>query len=455
MTTITNAQAAIADLELIVTYRPLSHLKPDPKSARLHGKRQLKILARGITEFGFVVPILIDGEGGVIAGHARLLAAQQLGLEVVPTIALDHLTEPQIAAYKIADNRLSELSTWDDQLLAASLRDLTLLNLDVSLDITGFELAEIDVRIEGLEIAPEPCKTDPADAAPVPNGPSVSAPGDLWVLGRHRVLCGTALEPASYLQLMEKQLAAMVFTDPPYNVPIGGHVSGLGRVQHREFAMASGEMTPAEFTAFLSLTCTGLVANSRDGALSYICMDWRHLPELMQAASSVYSELKNICVWAKDNAGMGSLYRSQHELVLVYKKGTGPHCNNVKLGRHGRNRTNVWSYPGVNSFGRKGEEGNLLALHPTVKPVKLVADAILDCSARGDIVLDAFLGSGTTLIAAERVGRRCFGLELDPLYVDTIIRRWQALTGDTACHVGSGQSFGDREALALGAGEGS
>lgn len=455
MSTLANAQAAIADLELIVTYRPLSHLKPDPKSARLHGKRQLKILARGIAEFGLVVPILIDGEGGVIAGHARLLAARQLGLATVPTITLDHLSGPQIAAYKIADNRLSELSTWDDKLLAESLRDLTLLNLDFSLDITGFELAEIDVRIEGLEIAPETGKTDPADAAPVSTGPAVSAPGDLWVLGRHRVVCGSALEPASYLQLMDEQQAAAAFTDPPYNVRIGGHVSGLGRIQHREFAMASGEMTTAEFTAFLTQACAGLAANSRDGALNYICMDWRHLPELMEAASTVYSELKNICVWAKDNAGMGSLYRSQHELVLIYKKGSAPHCNNVELGRHGRNRTNVWSYPGVNSFGRKGEEGNLLALHPTVKPVKLVADAILDCSVRGDIVLDAFLGSGTTLIAAERVGRRCFGLELDQLYVDTTIRRWQSLTGDTARHAGSGQSFDERELMVRSAGVGS
>ena len=216
--------------------------------------------------------------------------------------------------------------------------------------------------------------------------------------------------------------------------------SATGSTTSRSAAGAS-EMSPAEFKAFLRQTCSLLAEHSRDGSLHMICMDWRHLPELLEAAGPVYTELKNLCVWAKDNAGMGSLYRSQHELVLVYKHGSASHRNNVELGRHGRNRTNVWSYPGVNSFGRKGEEGNLLALHPTVKPVKLVADATLDCSARGEVVLDAFLGSGTTLMAAERVGRRCFGLELDPLYVDTAIRRWQALTGEAARHAASGRSF--------------
>jgi len=246
---------------------------------------------------------------------------------------------------------------------------------------------------------------------------------------------------------MDGEQATLIFTDPPYNVPIQGHVSGLGRIQHREFAMACGEMSKAEFTSFLQRVFGQLAGHSRDGSLHFICMDWRHLEELQAAAAPVYTELKNLCVWAKDNAGMGGLYRSQHELVFLYKHGTAPHRNNVELGKNGRNRSNVWRYPGVNSFGRAGEEGNLLALHPTVKPVKLVADAILDCSARGDVVLDAFLGSGTTLMAAERVGRRCFGLELDPLYADTIIRRWQAYTGDTARHASDQRSFVEIAAL--------
>jgi DNA modification methylase len=242
---------------------------------------------------------------------------------------------------------------------------------------------------------------------------------------------------------MGAERAAMVFTDPPYNVPIEGHASGLGTIHHRPFPMASGEMNEAEFAAFLGQACHNLAAFSTAGSLHYICMDWRHLDVVIAAGRGAYGELKNVCVWVKDNAGMGSLYRSQHELVLVFKQRGGPHRNNVQLGQFGRNRSNVWRYPGANSFARGDAEGNLLALHPTVKPVAMVADAILDGSARGDIVLDAFLGSGTTVIAAERAGRRCCALELDPGYVDTAIRRWQTLTGDKAQHAATGRSFDD------------
>ena len=235
----------------------------------------------------------------------------------------------------------------------------------------------------------------------------------------------------------------MVFTDPPYNVEIHGHASGLGAVHHRSFLMASGEMDRPGFTAFLSEAFRNLAAFSVDGSIHFVCMDWRHVEELLAAGREPYGEPKNLCVWVKDNAGMGSLYRSQHELVFVFKHGRQEHRNNVQLGRFGRNRSNIWRYPGANSFARCNEEGNLSALHPTVKPVAMVADAMLDCSARGDIVLDAFLGSGTTLIAAERSGRRCYGLELDPAYADTVVRRWQALTGGSARHAASGRSFND------------
>jgi DNA modification methylase len=267
------------------------------------------------------------------------------------------------------------------------------------------------------------------------------------------LLCGSALDSAAFTVLLGEERAAMVFTDPPYNVRIDGYASGLGAIHHRPFPMASGEMDSSQFTTFLSEAFRNLTAFSVDGALHFICMDWRHVEELLAAARGVYGELKNLCVWVKDNAGMGSLYRSQHELVFVFKHGRSEHRNNVQLGRFGRNRTNIWRYPGANSFARCGKEGNLLALHPTVKPVAMVADAILDCSARGDIVLDAFLGSGTTVIAAERTGRRCYGLELDPAYVDTIVRRWQALTGGSARHAASGRSFDDlaREAEAANA----
>lgn len=311
MSQFSSAQTAIAELALAVTYRSVGQLRPDPKNPRQHSKAQIKKLSRSISEFGFVMPILVDGAGGVIAGHARLLAAKQLGMAEVPTISLDHLSEAQIAAYKIADNRLGELSSWDDQLLAESLRELALLNLDFSLELTGFDMGEMDLRIEGLDAVPEKDKADPADAVAEPAGPAVTVAGDIWVLGRHRILCGNALEPESYVKLLNGQQAAMVFTDPSYNVPIKGHVSGLGRIQHREFAMAAGEMSPAEFKAFLRQTCSLMAEHSRDGSLHMICMDWRHLPELLEAAGSVYTELKNLCVWAKDNAGMGSLYRSQ------------------------------------------------------------------------------------------------------------------------------------------------
>jgi len=274
-------------------------------------------------------------------------------------------------------------------------------------------------------------------------GPPLSKIGDLWLLGPHRVLGGDARDPASFAALMGEERAAMVFTDPPYNVPIDGHASGLGAIHHRPFPMASGEMDRSGFTAFLTEACQNLAAFSGAGSIHFICMDWRHAEELLAAGRGVYGELKNLCVWVKDNGGMGSLYRSQHELVFVFKHGANGHRNNVQLGRFGRNRSNVWRYPGANSFARCGEEGNLSALHPTVKPVAMVADAILDCSARGDSILDAFLGSGTTVIAAERTGRRCCGLELDPIYLDRAIHRWQALTGGSARHAASGRTFDD------------
>ena len=254
-----------------------------------------------------------------------------------------------------------------------------------------------------------------------------------------------SLNRGSYSTLMDGCLAGMAFTDPPYNVPMAGHATGLGTIQHRNFRMASGEMTPPEFTDFLAQVFRLQSIHSRDGSLHYIFMDWRHAQELLTAGKQAYTELKNLCVWVNDNGGMGSLYRSQHELVFVFKNGKESHRNNVQLGQYGRYRTNVWHYPGVNSFSRSTEEGNLLELHPTVKPVALVADAIMDCTTRGDIVLDPFLGSGTTVIAAERTGRTCHGIELDPAYVDTIIRRWQSFTGLSARHAISGLSFAELE----------
>jgi DNA modification methylase len=428
---------------LKIIYQQIEALKLDPGNPRVHAKRQIGQIASSIRIFGFNVPVLVDRHGNVVCGHGRMLACRELGMTEVPTLCLDHLTSAQARAFMIADNRLTEIATWDDQLLAQQLKDLSLSGLDFSLEVTGFMTAEIDLRISSLEDKPAQ-DADPADALPeVAAGPPVSKIGDLWLLGRNRLLCGSALDTLAFTALMGEERAATVFTDPPYNVPIDGHASGLGAIHHRPFPMASGEMSKAEFNAFLSRACFNLAAFSAAGSLHFICMDWRHLDELLSAAAEAYGELKNLCVWVKDNAGMGSLYRSQHELVLVFKQRGGAHRNNVQLGQFGRNRSNVWRYPGANSFARCGEEGNLLALHPTVKPVAMVADAILDCTERGQIVLDAFLGSGTTVIAAERTGRRCYGLDLDPVYVDTIIRRWQTLTGEKARHAASSRLFDD------------
>jgi DNA modification methylase len=424
---------------LAVTYRSPTELTIAPNNLRVHTPRQIKQIARSIGVFGFLIPIIVDEVGRVLVGVGRLMAAVDLGFTEVPTVQVSHLNEAQKKAFTIADSRLSEIAKWDDRVLAEQLKELSIVNLDFDIEVTGFDMGEIDLRIESLNLDLD--ETDPADMLPEETGEPVAQTGDLWRLGRHRLLCGDALDPVAYTTLMRGKKADMVFTDPPYNVRIDGHATGLGTNRHREFAMASGEMTYPEFQNFLLSACVLLARHSMDGSIHYICMDWRHSGELLAAGRGIYSEHKNTCVWVKSNAGMGSLYRSQHEFVFVFKNGSASHRNNVQLGRFGRYRSNVWNYPGANSLGRGTEEGNLLALHPTVKPVKLVADSILDCSARGDLVLDPFMGSGSTLMAAERVGRCCYGLEIDPLYVDTIIRRWQAQTGEDAIHETTGRRF--------------
>ncbi len=352
----------------------------------------------------------------------------------MPTISLEHLTEAQKRAYILADNKLAEKAGWDREILAIELQHLTSLDLDFNISVIGFEMPEIDLLISGLEAAPQ--KPDPADAVPEMAGPGVTRRGDIWQIGPHRVICGDSTDQETYARLLVGEKAQLVFTDPPYNVKIDGHVSGLGSVKHREFAMASGEMTEDEFAAFLGNVIDNLIDASADGAVNYICMDWRHMGEVLAAAHGRYADLKNLCVWAKTNGGMGSLYRSQHELVFVFKVGSAPHINNVELGKHGRYRTNVWTYAGANTFGATRETD--LAMHPTVKPVALVADAILDCSHRKGIVLDAFAGSGTTLVAAHKTGRRGYGVS--SLYCDVIVRRL-AVARLEAVHAVTGQPF--------------
>ena len=416
--------------ELKIIYQNLCDIRPYSRNARLHNDKHVCQIANSITEFDFTNPLLVDEDNVLLAGHGRLLAAKKLGLDSVPCVRIDYLTDAQKRAYRITDNQLTINGDWDRDLLGLELKDLS--DLDFNLDVIGFETAELDVLIQGL--GDDFVEHDHADDMPdVDNGHIVSRPGDLWRLGQHLIYCGDALKCESFEKLMsDGLLAQMVFADAPYNVPVDGHVCGAGRVHHDEFAMASGEMSREQFTQFLRTAFTNLRDWSVDGSLHYLCMDWRHIIEITAACDDVYTEMKNLCVWNKASGGMGSLYRSKHELIFVYKNGRAPHINNVELGANGRYRTNVWDYPGVNSFGENRDD---LKLHPTVKNVQMVADAIMDVTNRGDVVLDSFLGSGTTLLACERVGRVCRGIEIEPKYVDVAILRWQKLTGKNAVNV--------------------
>jgi DNA modification methylase len=410
-------------------------LRPYARNARTHSKGQIKQIADSIARFGFNNPVLIDDSGQIVAGHGRVEAAKLLGLETVPTVRLSHLSPSEKRAYILADNKLALKAGWDREILAIELQELV--QEDFEIELTGFESAEADLIIE--EAAEGGAGSGEDEAPPIDTGLPVSRRGDLWVLGRHRLLCGDARDHCTYETLLGGEKAEFVFTDPPYNVPINGHVSGKGKVRHDEFAMASGEQTEAQFTRFLEAVFEHLSRYTTDGSIHQHCMDWRHAYEMLTAGRAVYSELKNLVVWNKTNAGMGSFYRSQHELIFVWKNGTAPHINNFELGQHGRNRTNVWTMAGANTFkaGRMDE----LAMHPTVKPVALVAEALKDCSRRGGIVLDPFAGSGTMLIAAERTGRRARVMEISPQYTDVSVRRWQQYTGKDAVLESTGDTF--------------
>lgn len=418
-------------------------LKPFAGNARTHSERQLAKIAASLESFGWMNPVLAEQDGTIIAGHGRWAAAKSLGLSHVPVIRFEHLSPDELRAYRLADNRLAELSGWDEEILAIELQHLSTVELDFNIETIGWDHAEIDIMLDPPSSEPE-TEVDPADeAVPEPPLHPVARLGDMWLLDQHRLLCGSSLEALCFAQLMEGQKARMVFQDAPYNCPVSGHVSGLGKVKHREFAMASGEMEEDEFRQFLTTNLGHVVDHLVDGAVLDLCMDWRQLLQLQLAAAQVGLKTINMAVWVKTNGGMGSLLRSQHELILLCKHGSAPHINNVELGRHGRYRTNVWRYAGVNSFGRGRMEQ--LGAHPTCKPIPLVADAIRDVTDRGDIVLDSFMGSGTTLLAAERTGRIAYGMDIDPGYVDVAIRRWERMTGKRAYLTATGQSFEDVE----------
>ena len=421
--------------------RDVRSLKPYHRNARTHSKRQVKQIAASIERFGFVNPVLIGDDLTIIAGHGRVEAAKWLGLKTVPTLMLSHLCEAEKRAYILADNKLALNAGWDREILAIELQGLV--DLEFEVELTGFSLAEVDLVIDDATEADSEAVDLVDDVLPSPSPVTVSRKGDLWILGRHKLICGDARDPEDYKRLVCSESVDLVFTDPPYNVTIDGNVCGHGSVQHREFAFASGEMNEAEFILFLNESLGEIAAVMKDGAIAFVCMDWRHMGELLCAGNSVFTELKNLVVWNKTNGGMGSFYRSKHELIFVFKNGKEAHTNNFGLGDTGRYRTNVWDYAGINSISASRAEE--LAMHPTVKPVALIADAIRDCSKRGEIVLDAFGGSGSTLIAAEKTGRCARLIEFDPIYCDTIVRRWQAYSGKQAYLAEGGALFDDLE----------
>lgn len=418
-----------------IGYVAADNLTPFEGNPRKHPEKQIVILMASIREFGVAMPILIDANNVVIAGHAVLEAAKRLGIKNVPVLVADQWSSAQVRAYRLSANRLAELSYWDDALLKIELAAIIEFD-ETPIDILGWETGEIDLLMSTDDPAPA---EDPADVVPELTHEPVTKPGDLWYLGKHRLLCASSLEPANWARLMDGAVAAMAFTDAPYNVPISGHVSGLGKKKHAEFQMASGEMSRSEFTIFLIKAIKEMVANLVDGAIFVFFMDWRHMSETLEALAANELTLINLCVWNKNNGGMGSLYRSKHELAFIAKKGKAPHTNNVELGKHGRYRTNVWDYAGVNCFGRNRDAD--LADHPTVKPVALVADAIRDVTNPGDLVIDGFMGSGTTILAAERTKRIATGIDIEPGYIDVAIRRWEAMTGLEATLTDTGETF--------------
>ena len=416
---------------------PIHDLRPYQNNPRLHPKTQIDKLARAISHFGFLIPVLIDDQNTVLAGHARIEAARKIGLPKIPCIRANHLSEAQKRTFTIVDNRLAEDATWDFQVLAKEVEFLQSEGIDLA--ATGFELPEVEMIFDAADATASNIEDDRI-LDPAPNC-VITRPNDLWILGEHRLFCGDARRRDSFTALLSGSVAQLVFVDPPFNVKIRGHVSGKGRIKHREFMQASGEKTSTQFLKFLEDSLSVLAEHSADGAIHFVCSDWRHLDEMLTAGRRVYRELKNLVVWTKTNAGLGSLYRSQHEMIFVWKHGRGKHINNVELGQHGRYRSNVWTYSGSNAFGPDRLEE--LAMHPTVKPVALVADAIRDCSRRGDLVLDSFGGSGTTLIACERTNRKARLIELDPIYCDQIVGRWQKLTGRKAVNAITGVPFND------------
>jgi hypothetical protein len=431
-------------LRLRIEYVPVEKLKANPRNWRKHPPVQVRKIAKSMAGLGVVMPAVADRRSLQLwLGHGRWEAAKLLGLKELPVVFADHLTKAELQALAIADHSLVELALIDEELYAENLKELSGLDLSVSLDDIGIEPGRLDALLVGLE---RNASSDKADLLPSTSGPAVTKLGDFWDLELHRVGCADALDEASHRKLMNDRLASMVLSDSPWNVKVTGHIRRGGRIAYREFPMASGELSKGEFTDFLTRAFGNSAKFSERGSCHYQFIDFRHLDEMLAAGRKVYSGLLNVVIWAKPGGGgLGAFYKSAYEMIFVWRHGRGPTRNNVSNGRFGRDRTNLWSYPSPTRFGGAGEENDLVRLHPSPKPVQLMADAILDVTKRGEIVADPFLGSGSTLIAAQRTGRTCFGLELDPLHVDLVIRRWQRFTGLRARHSATGRYFDELE----------
>lgn len=435
----------MAGLRLHVEYVPLERLKPGPNQTRRHTRRQIRQIGRSLVDHGFIIPIVSYGDNIIACGHARAEAARIIGMREVPVIRATHLTDAQMRLFAMADNKLTEGGSWDFDAVKIEFADIAIIDPDLDQSRSAFSFTERDIifgiteteRLSDFDDAPGLCK-----------GAPTARVGERYRLADHSVTCGNATDPAVIAKAAGDQQIRTVAGDPPFNVSIPGHVSGLGEQQHANFQMASGEMSKPQFTDFLLRAIVATQNHLMDGALLYLFMDWRHLAELIEASERAKLDYLNLLVWAKTNAGMGSFYRSAHEMIGVFKHGAAPHRNNVELGRHGRYRTNVLHYPGANTFARRRKKA--LELHPTVKPVALIADLILDSSGPGDVILDPFGGSGTTLIAAEKTNRRACLVEIDPAYVDAAIRRFEAATGISAILEDTGQTFTELAAERLG-----
>lgn len=422
---------------IAIEYVAVGSLKPDPRPQRKHSQRQLASLIGAIERFDVVRPILVTDDNVVLDGNAVLEAAKRLGHDTIPVIRIDGYTPNELRALQMSLNRIGEHAQWDEAVLRADF--IALLadpDIEFSLDFTGFDQVFVDRVTLADDVG------TPQDDVPEPDGGApVTRLGDVWICGHHRIVCGDSRDGAVYVLLLAGGRVRLILTDPPYNVRISGNVSGLGKVQHGEFAMASGEMTRAEFIEFQRQVFDHCKQHGVDGALLYAFIDGRHVADQIAAGEAVFGELKQLVVWAKDNAGMGTFYRSQHELLTIWKLGDAPNVNTFGLGSNGRYRSNVWNYPGCASLGAGRAEA--LSFHPTVKPLPMIVDAILDVTHQGEIVLDPFGGSGTTLIAAERTGRIARLIEIDPKYVDVTLRRFIAETGEEPTLAETGEAFSE------------